>query len=83
MSDTIRATDTCAAIEQRIREARAKQNRMPLHWVERRAEVGDVIDALVDQWMAARTCRTCGRTKASCDAEVGHCCVVCRETGYG
>lgn len=51
MTDT--TTRTRADIEQEIREARAKQERMPEHWVERRAVVGDAIDVLVDEWLEA------------------------------
>lgn len=51
----IRASTTRAEIEQAIRELRAKQDRMPAHWVERRAEVGDAIDVLVDEWLEAET----------------------------
>lgn len=40
------------------------------------------INAVLGDLLAARTCRTCGRTQASCDAEAGRCCVVCRETGH-
>lgn len=47
-------TDTRAAIEREIRSLRAKQDRMPAHWHERREQVGDEIDALVDRWLAAR-----------------------------
>lgn len=39
--------------EEAITALRTKQRRMPDHWVERRAEVGDAIDALVDDWLRA------------------------------
>ncbi|MDF1603384.1 hypothetical protein [Nocardioides sp. YIM 152315] len=42
-----------AGLELRIMQLRAKQERMPAHWVERRAQVGDEIDALVDRWLLA------------------------------
>lgn len=42
---------TRADIEDRIRRKRAAQDRMPMHWVDRRAEIGDEIDALVDRWL--------------------------------
>lgn len=45
--------DTRADIEAKIIRARAKQDRMPRHWVERRAQVGDEIDELVQRWLAA------------------------------
>lgn len=42
------------------------------------------INAVLDDWCAAGpNCRTCGRTKASCDAEPRHCCEVCDANGHG
>ncbi len=42
------------------------------------------INAVLDDWCAAGpNCRTCGRTKASCDAEPRRCCEVCRANGHG
>ena len=49
----ITATSSRADIELAIASLRAKQNRLPAHWVDRRAEVGDEIDELVGQWLAA------------------------------
>lgn len=42
---------TRADIEAAIVAKRQKQDRMPAHWVERRAQVGDEIDALVEDWL--------------------------------
>lgn len=42
---------TRADIEARIRRKREAQDRMPAHWVDRRAEIGDEIDDLVDRWL--------------------------------
>lgn len=42
---------TRADIEERIRRKRAAQDRMPMHWVDRRAEIGDEIDDLVTRWL--------------------------------
>lgn len=44
---------TRATIEAAIAQLRVKQDRMPSHWVDRRAEVADEIDALVDRWLVA------------------------------
>ena len=49
----IRDASTRAEIEAAIGEMRRRQMRMPEHWVERRAEAGDVIDELVDRWLEA------------------------------
>lgn len=49
----ITCKSTRAQIESEIRRLRAKQDRMPNHWVDRRAEVGDEIDDLVDFWLLA------------------------------
>lgn len=46
---------TRAEIEQAIVLLRNKQKRMPSHWVDRRAEVGDEIDELVTDWLDADT----------------------------
>lgn len=43
--------DTRANIEAAIAALRIKQQRMPAHWVDRRAEVADEIDELVEQWL--------------------------------
>lgn len=50
---TIRITDDAdrPEIEQAIRALRFKQDRMPAHWVDRRAEVGEEIDDLVTRWL--------------------------------
>ncbi len=42
------------------------------------------INAVLDDWCAAvgPNCRTCGRTKAVCDAEPRRCCDVCRDNGH-
>lgn len=49
----LRVTDasTRGEIEAAITELRARQDRMPAHWLDRRAEVGDEIDSLVDLWL--------------------------------
>lgn len=46
---TLRITNTSPAadIEAAIVELRARQKRMPAHWTERRAEIGEEIDDLV------------------------------------
>lgn len=42
------------------------------------------INAMLDDWAAAgANCRTCGRTRAVCDAEPRRCCDVCRDNGHG
>jgi hypothetical protein len=41
-------------ITEAITLLRTKQQRMPMHWIDRRAEIGDSIDSLVDQWLAAQ-----------------------------
>lgn len=42
------------------------------------------INAVLGDWLAAGpTCRTCGRTQASCDAEPRRCCEVCMANGHG
>lgn len=46
-------TSSRADIELAIATLRTKQQRMPTHWIERRAEVGDAIDELVEQWLTA------------------------------
>lgn len=45
----VRVTDSSTPddIKAAIKLLRLKQERMPQHWTERRAEVGDEIDALV------------------------------------
>ena len=55
MPDTIRISETStrSEIEQAIATLRAKVQRMPSHWVDRRAEVGEEIDQLVDMWLEA------------------------------
>lgn len=51
---TIRVADDAdrPTLEQAIRALRFKQDRMPKHWDERRAELSDEIDELVDMWLA-------------------------------
>lgn len=44
---------TRETIESAIAALRAKRDRMPAHWVERRQEVADEIDGLVDRWLLA------------------------------
>jgi hypothetical protein len=51
--EPIRVTDTRATIEAAIVVLMAKKRRMPEHWVDRRAEVGDAVDVLVDAWLLA------------------------------
>lgn len=46
-------TSTRAEIEAAITALRAKAERMPAHWEDRRAEVADAIDELVDRWLIA------------------------------
>ena len=46
-------TVTREHIATQIAELRNKQRRMPAHWVERREQVGDEIDALVADWLVA------------------------------
>jgi hypothetical protein len=38
-------------IEAAITVLRERQDRMPAHWLDRRADVGDEIDVLVDRWL--------------------------------
>ena len=40
-------------LEVAIAALRAKQQRIPEHWLERRAEIGKEIDELVDLWLKA------------------------------
>ena len=51
--DPVTTTQDAArpAIEAKIEQLRAKQDRMPNHWVDRRQEVADEIDGLVDAWL--------------------------------
>jgi hypothetical protein len=42
-----------AQIEQAIRALRLKATRMPKHWVDRRQQVDDEVDQLVERWLAA------------------------------
>lgn len=51
----LRVTDasTRGEIEAAIVELRAKVERMPAHWADRRQAVADEIDDLVDQWIQA------------------------------
>lgn len=53
MTDVIRVDDcaTKAELEAAIAGLRSKQNRMPAAWADRRAEVADEIDLLVDRWL--------------------------------
>lgn len=55
MPPTIRVADDAprATIAQAIEALRGRQNRMPQHWHERRAEIGDEIDELVTMWLSA------------------------------
>lgn len=54
-AEIIKVTDhaTRHEIEQAIVALRAKVQRMPAHWVDRRAEVSDEIDELVTDWINA------------------------------
>jgi hypothetical protein len=82
----VRVTDeaTREQIATAIAALKTKHDRLPAHFEAKRAEIMDEIDALVDEWLAAGpNCRTCGRTKASCDAEPRACCEVCRANGHG
>jgi hypothetical protein len=56
MTTIIKVTDqsTRAELEQAIAALRVKQDRMPSAWVERRAEVAEEIDSLVDWWLEAK-----------------------------
>lgn len=51
--DVIKVTPTSTRpqIEAAITALRAKQDRMPRHWHDRRQAIGDEIDQLVDQWL--------------------------------
>ena len=46
-------TITREHIATQIAELRNKQRRMPAHWVERREQISDQIDALITDWLAA------------------------------
>lgn len=50
----VRVTDDAdrATLAEAIVALRRKQRRMPEHWADRRAEVGDEIDELVARWVA-------------------------------
>lgn len=48
----VRDGSSRADIEAAITALRRKQDRMPAHWADRRAEVGEAIDQLVDDWLA-------------------------------
>ena len=76
---------TRAELEEAITGHRETLRRMPTHWVERRARIDGLIDAMLEDWVAAggSNCRTCGRTKAVCDAEPRACCAVCEANGHG
>ncbi len=57
MSTTaIRVTDdsTREQIAAAIAVLRVKAERMPAYWVDRRREIADECDVLVDMWLAAR-----------------------------
>lgn len=51
----VRVTDDAdrATLEQAIIALRLQARRMPTHWVERRQQVADEVDELVDRWIAA------------------------------
>lgn len=53
MALVITDDSTRAALAEAIVAMRAKQRRMPIHWVDRRAEVGEEIDELVAAWLRA------------------------------
>ena len=44
---------TRADLAEAIAHLRTKQRRMPEHWTDRRAEVGEEIDELVAAWLVA------------------------------
>jgi hypothetical protein len=56
MTTIIKVTDqsTRAELEAEIIRLRVDQDRMPKAWVDRRAEIGNEIDGLVDWWLAAQ-----------------------------
>ena len=49
---TVETIITREHIAAEIANLRAKQRRMPAHWVKRREQVGAEIDALVEEWLA-------------------------------
>lgn len=53
--ETIVVTDTSprCVIEHAIVQLRAKQDRMPSHWEQRRTDLAGEIDRLVDRWLKA------------------------------
>jgi hypothetical protein len=82
---TVHVTDeaTREQIAVTIAELRKRATRYSLA-DPKRTELGAEIDPLVTDWMAAGpNCRTCGRTKANCDAEPRACCEVCHANGHG
>ena len=47
------ADSTRPELEEAIAHLRDAQRRLPVHFTERRQKLGDMIDALVDYWLAA------------------------------
>jgi len=85
ITDDTTQTDLAVTLELLCGEAKAlsrmgiKGTRSPEYkaWHER-------INAVLGDWQkVGPNCRTCGRTKANCDAEPRACCEVCRENGHG
>lgn len=60
-----------------VGHVRDTKPRHPLRAIE------DALLDLVDKAETGPNCRTCGRTKAACDAEPRHCCPVCDANGHG
>lgn len=91
MSTIVRVTDDTTRAELAetlaLLNAEAKALTRRGHTGTRSAEYAawhERIDALLEEWQqAGPNCRTCGRTKAVCDAEPRACCDVCRENGHG
>lgn len=75
---------TRAELEEALAHLNASAKRIPRHFTERKAAVHAVIDARLTEWQqVGPNCRTCGRTKANCDAEPRRCCEVCQANGHG
>lgn len=48
-------TRTREQIADEIATRKAQADRLPVHWVEQRAQIMDECDALVDEWLAAES----------------------------
>lgn len=93
MSEILLITDdsTRAEIEEALKNLNAHAKRQPYViaklMCDRPTEWDKAhrhMDGPLDDWLAAGpNCRTCGRTKAACDAEPRHCCPVCDANGHG